>query len=206
MSRLPSLGGTAILAAMGLRGGHNGGEHGHADWSLQDLKRPTQLMVAVVALLVSGAITQPVACNFHELSHVIVGTALGWEVEQVHWCLPTAGEVQYADMDTAVGHLQGYAGGLFAAALVVGVYWLVMVRERRPLQHPAWWAAGLGMLPFAGGEFFIGVLEGVAGPPEWDYTQMINDHPLVWVPLIVASMLAAATYHVWRWRAVWRPG
>lgn len=174
-------------------------------WSLVDLKRPvTLLVVVVVALLTSGAVTQTAACNVHELSHVLVGSALGWEVERVFWCLPDDGGVLYARTDTSLGHLQGYAGGLFSAAFVVGVYWFVIVRKRRPLRHPGWWAAGLGILPFAGMQFFIGVLEGVAGPPGWNYNDMISDHPVVWVPLIGASALAAATYHVWRWRAIWQ--
>jgi hypothetical protein len=171
---------------------------------LGDLKRPRTLLVAVTSLLASGAITQIASCNVHELSHALVGTAVGWEVDRVFLC-PGGAAVEYANTnDSWIGNAEGYAGGFGAAAFIVGVYWLVFVRRDRPLRSPGRWAAGLGVLAGAGAQLVIGALEGTGGVRGWDYNQMIDDHLIVWLPLIGASMVAAAAAHVWRWRAVWQ--
>ena len=174
-------------------------------WSLADLKRPLTLLAAATAMLASLAVIQVASCNVHELSHALVGTAAGWEVDRVLLC-PGGASVEYArTTDAWIGHAEGFAGGFGAAAFIVGVYWLVFVRRNRPLRGPVWWAAGLGVLAGTGAQLVIGALEGTGRVRGWDYTQVIDDHLVVWLPVIGASMLAAAAFHVWRWRAVWQP-
>lgn len=102
------------------------------------------------------------ACNVHELSHAAVATLLGWQVDRLNLCLPAGGSVEYAHVGAWFGNLQGYAGGLLAAALLVGVYFVVFARRERPLAGPKWWAAGLGMVLPVGPQVVNGLLEGMS--------------------------------------------
>jgi len=173
-------------------------------WKLGDLKRPLALVVAAAAMLTSGAITIYASCSVHEISHALVGTAMGWEVDRVSLC-PGDAEVIYTHTtDTWYGRAEGFAGGFGAAVFIVAVYWLVFVRRDRPLRGPGWWAAGLGVLAGTGAQLVIGGVEGIAGVRGWDYTEMLDENRVVWLPVVGAMMLAFAGVHVWRWREVWR--
>ena len=176
-------------------------------WALGDLKRPLALVVAATAMLASAAVTFVASCNVHEVSHALVGTAVGWEVDRVFLC-PGGAEVIYTrTTDTWYGRAEGFAGGFGAALFIVTSYWMVFVRRNRPLRGPRWWAAGLGVLAGTGAQLVIGGVEGIAGVRGWDYTEMLDENRLVWMTVIGAMMVVFAGAHVWRWRAVWRsPG
>lgn len=184
--------------------------HAHTEvpaWTLADLRRPTVLASAIAVFLVSLALTQIASCNVHEISHALVGTAVGWEVDTISPC-PGGAEVVYVrTTDAWYARVEGFAGGLGAAAAVAAVYGLVFVRGRRPLRGPRWWAAGLAVLSTIGAQLVIGTVEGVAGIRGWDYTETLDERRVVWIPVVGSAMLAFGSLHAWRWRAVSRsPG
>lgn len=152
------------------------------------------------------AITAPVAlvvsCNVHELSHALVGSALGWEVERVDLCLPGGGSVQYSSVGLWAGNAQGFAGGFAAAAVLVILYYLVFARSSQPLRSPVWWGSGLGVVLWIGPQILLGFLEGMNGPGE-DYTALIGSAPFLYGALIVLSVGACTAVYAWRWRAQW---
>ena len=100
-----------------------------------------------------------------------------------------------------MSNLEGYAGGFLAARFLVGVYLLVFARGARPLQTPAWWAAGLATVIPIGPQIVNGLLEGIISPGE-DYTVRYGS---VLPPLVVMAGVAVVFAYLWRWRAVW-PG
>lgn len=169
-------------------------------WSSSDLRRPGASLVALVVLVLVTAIATITACNVHEIAHAATATLLGWEVEQVHLCLPGSGSVEYSVVGNWAGNLQGYAGGLVAAVFLLVTYTVVIDKREKPLTSPNWWAAGLGMLLPVGPQIGIGLLEGLVRPGE-DYTARYAG---VIVPLVVMSMAVVMCVYVWRWRAVWR--
>lgn len=172
----------------------------HPAWSRSDLKRPGPFLAAIAGFVITAPVATVIACNVHEIGHGAVATLLGWEVERIDLCLPTGGRVVYAHVGTWAGNAQGYAGGLIAAAFLVGVYLLAFARTARPLRGPGWWFAGLGLVLPVGPQIANGVLEGAVGPGE-DYTQL---YALVLPPLVGVAMVAGATWYAWRWRVVWK--
>lgn len=172
----------------------------HSAWSRSDLKRPGLLLAAIAGFVITAPVATVVACNVHEIGHGAVATLLGWEVERVDLCLPTEGRVVYAHVGTWAGNLQGYAGGLIAAAFLVGVYLVAFRRKARPLRGPGWWFAGLGLILPVGPQLVNGVLEGAVGQGE-DYTQKYGS---LLPPLVAIAMLVGVGWYVWRWRVVWR--
>jgi hypothetical protein len=169
-------------------------------WSRSDLKRTGPLLSAIAAFVITAPMATVIACNFHEIGHGAVATILGWEVERIDLCLPTGGRVVYAHVGTWAGNAQGYAGGLIAAAALVGVYLLAFHRKARPSRGPGWWFAGLGLVLPVGPQVVNGVLEGAVGQGE-DYTQQ---YASLLPPLVVIAMAAGAIWYAWRWRVVWR--
>ena len=178
--------------------------HAFPAWGRHDLKRPVALFAAVAGFAVTAPAALVAGCNVHEIGHAVVGVSLGWEVERVNLCLPGDGSVEYARIGTSAGNLQGYAGGLIAAMVLLIVYFVFFALPRRPLRGPGWWAAALGVALWVGPQIILGILEGVAGPGR-DYTDFIRDAPALYLPLIALSILAGAAAHVWRWREVWLP-
>lgn len=172
-------------------------------WDRSDLTRLWPLLSLVVSLAVAAVTASTTSCNAHEVGHVIVGTAVGWEVERINLCLPAAGSVDYSDASPWAGNVQGYAGGLVATGFLVAVYSAMIARRRRPLQSPAWWAAGLGLVAPIGGQLVVAGMEGSAGPGE-DYRELFQDLPHVFYPLLLLSSIAVVSLYVWRWRAVWQ--
>ena len=126
---------------------------------------------------------------------------LGWEVERVNPCLPAGGSVEYAFVGDWAGNVQGYAGGLVAAATLIAIYVVVFARPGRPLVSPNWWAAGLGLVMPIGPQLTIGLLEGAVSPGE-DYTIRYSTTIPTLVALSVALVVIA---YVWRWRVVGKP-
>ena len=158
------------------------------------------MIVAIAGLVITAPVATVFACNVHEVGHGAVATLLGWEVERIDLCLPTGGRVVYAQVGTWVGNAQGFAGGLIAAAFLVGFYLLGFARTARPLRGPGWWFAGLGLVLPVGPQVVNGVLEGAVGPGE-DYTQR---YASVLPPLVFFAMVAGAAWYAWRWRVVWK--
>jgi hypothetical protein len=175
------------------------------EWRLHDLKRPMTLLVAAATLLVAGACTMVASCNVHEISHALVGTAVGWEVDRVLLC-PGGASVEYA-RTTDVWYadpLESFAGGFGAALVLIAVYRLVFIRRDRPLRGPAWWAAGLAVLAATGAQLVIGIAEGViSGIQGRDYTHVLDDNRIVALSMLGTAMLVFAAGHVWRWRVLW---
>ena len=174
-------------------------------WSLRDLKRPMTLLVAAGAAIVAVFVMREASCPVHEVSHALVGTALGWEVDQVYLCRGRA-EVVYASRTDAwyAAPLVGFAGGVGGAASIVAVYWLAFVRGDRPLRGPAWWGAGLGLMAGTGAQIAVGVAEGVIGGIQGrNYTEVAEDN-LVSLIVLAAVMVAFGALHVWWWRALWQ--
>lgn len=172
-----------------------------ARWSRSDLKRPGTALGVAVSFVFAVALATSAACNIHELAHAVTGTVLGWEVERVNLCLPAGGSVEYAFVGDWAGNLQGYAGGLVAAAVLVAIYVFVFARPERPLVSPNWWAAGLGLVVPVGPQLTMGLLEGAVSPGE-DYTIRYSTA----IPILVAlSMVVVVIAYVWRWRAVGKP-
>ncbi len=64
-----------------------------------------------------------------------MGTAVGWEVDQVFLC-PGRAEVVYERTAGAwyADPLESFAGGFGGALFILAVYWLVFVRRDRPLR------------------------------------------------------------------------
>lgn len=178
------------------------GQGSSLGWDRSDLRHPW----AFLSLVVTFALVMPAAvsasCNVHEVGHAIVGRTVGWEVERINLCLPFGGSVEYGDQPRWAGNVQGYAGGLFGAGFLVAVYAAAIARRRRPLQSPAWWAAGLGVVSPVGIQLVLAGMEGSAGPGE-DYEELFQDFPLVFFPLVLFSLAAAVSLYVWRWRVVW---
>lgn len=175
-----------------------------AGWSLRDLRRPATLVVSVLALVGAFFATQVVSCGVHEFSHAIVGTAGGWKVDRVVLCPGDARVVYASSTDTWINYAESYAGGLVAAAFVLGVYWLVFARRDRPRRGPVWWAAGIGVLVVAPPQLIIGLLEGMVSTGGRSYSEVLNANPPLWLSVIGASMLAVAALHVWHWRPAGR--
>ena len=117
-------------------------------WTAADIRRPADVAAAFAALTISAVLCFNVSCQVHEVGHALVGTALGWKVERIHLCLPTGGSVVYASTSGGAwaDTMESFAGGLVAAAFLVGLYGLVFWRPRTPLRGPPWWAAGFGPL------------------------------------------------------------
>jgi hypothetical protein len=175
------------------------------EWWLRDLKRPITLLVAAAALLVAGAVTMVASCNVHEISHALVGTAVGWDVDRVLLC-PGGATVEYA-RTTDVWYadpLESFAGGFGAALVLVAVYRLVFIRRDRPLRGPAWWAAGLVVLASTGAQLVIGIAEGViSGIQNRNYSQVLDDNLIITLSVLGTAMFVFAALHVWRWRVLW---
>lgn len=156
----------------------------------------------VVAFFASAIGSQFIACNTHELGHVAAALPLGWEVETVHWCLPSGGGVEYSYVGVWAGNLQGYAGGLVGAAVLSAIYVLFIAKQARPLRSPEWWLGGLGIVLWIGPQLVISFLEGGAGPNE-DYVELFERSD-AYVALVVISVLLVGAAYVWRWRRVLR--
>lgn len=173
-------------------------------WSLRELKRPMTLLVAAATTVIAGYVISVASCAVHEISHALVGTALGWEVDQVILC-PGDAQVVYVRTTDAwyANPLESFAGGIGAALFILAAYWLVFVRRDRPLRGPLWWSAGLGVLAGTGAQIVVGVAEGVAGIVGSDYTQTLDDHLIISLAVLAAAMLAFGALHVWLWRALW---
>lgn len=166
------------------------------------------LLVVAAATIGAVYVIFVASCAVHEISHALVGTAVGWEVDQVVVC-PGDAEVVYARTTTTwyANPVESFAGGLGAALFIVAVYWLVFVRRDRPLRGPVWWGAGLGVLAGTGAQIFVGVAEGIGGIVGSDYNQTLDDNLIITLAAVTAAMLAFGAWHVWRWRALWqRPG
>lgn len=156
------------------------------------------LTTVAAVLVATTTVTVFAACNVHELGHAAVGTLLGWEVERVRLCLPAGGSVTYASVGTWAGGLQGWAGGLIAAAILVAVEWAAVWRPARPGRSPVWWAVGLGILLPVGPQLVIATLEGVAGPGE-DYTAALAAGPVPVAATMVVVVGATVVLYVRRW-------
>ena len=173
-------------------------------WRWADLKRPLPLLAAITGLAVSAPVSVTVSCNVHEIGHVLVGVPLGWKVERINWCLLSEGSVDYSHIGTSPGNLEGYAGGIIAAAFLVTVYFLLFAAHQRPLLGPGWWAAGLGVVLWVGPQIVFGITEG-AVRPERSYVDFIDNNPAVYATLIVGSAVAGAVAHAWLWRVLFTP-
>lgn len=183
------------------------GRSGHlgpaTEWDRAELAHPVRLLEFVAVFVVVAFVAQFTSCNVHEVGHAIVGTVVGWEVERINLCLPVGGSVEYSNIPRWAGNLQGYAGGVISAGFLTIVYVLAVARRRRPLQSPGWWAAGLGLVLFVGPQLVLAGMEGSRGPGE-DYTELFQDLPLVFLPLLVLSAAGSVGLYASRWRAVWR--
>jgi hypothetical protein len=171
-------------------------------WSPKDLRRPGALVAAIGGLVVTAPLATVAACNVHEVGHGTVATILGWQVERIELCLPAGGGVVYSHVGTWAGNAQGYAGGLLAAAFLIGVYVLLVARRRRPLDGPVWWFGGLGSILPVGPQIVNGVLEGAVRPGQ-DYTEV---YASVMAPLVLMALVGAVVAYSWRWRAPWTAG
>ena len=172
-------------------------------WSPGDLKHVRTLLSAgaTFAFVAIGAVV--VACNAHELGHVAVASALGWEVERLHLCLPLGGGVEYSRIGTWAGNAQGYAGGVIGAAILVAVYLVVFERQAMPRRSARWWAAGLGVVLWIGPQLLLAVLEGSADRGT-DYTDAFSESPALLLPLVALAVVTCPTAFVWRWRIIWQ--
>ncbi len=151
----------------------------------------------------TAAIAALISCNVHEIGHAGVGTALGWDVERVNWCLPTGGSVDYAHVGTWAANAQGYAGGLSGAAILALAYVIGFEHRPRALRSPRWWAGGLGVVVWVGPQILVAMLEGSAGPGE-DYTEAFSESPALLAPLVGVAVAAGPAAYLWRWRVIWR--
>lgn len=158
--------------------------------------------MAVVAgllglLAISTVATFFAGCATHELGHAIVGTALGYEVVAIEIC-PANASVSWAASDLAPidASVEAWAGGILAAAVLAAVYLVVFALPRRPERSVAWWIAGLPLLPIAGVQLLMGVMEGAT---QGLYGEAIDRHPGIWIPLIGAMALGGAALHVVLW-------
>ena len=139
----------------------------------------TSFLAALIAAGVGG-------CNVHELGHLITGRIAGVPIEGVIWCTPGNGRVVFAYQEPA---WVGYAGGLLAAAVLVGVH-LTVIRPR--LAGPNWRAAGVAILGTALSQLIVAFLEG--SDPARYATLQDNTVGLVAVavlPLVVAGIAQA---------------
>ncbi len=108
------------------------------------------LLSFLAALIVSGV----GGCNIHELGHLITGRIAGVPVEGVIWCTPGNGRVVFSYQEPA---WVGYAGGLLAAAVLVGVY-MKVIRPRLAGSNGR--AAGVAVLGTALSQLIVAFLEG----------------------------------------------
>lgn len=138
-------------------------------------------MAALIAAGVGG-------CNIHELGHLITGRIAGVPIDDVIWCTPGNGRIVFAYQEPA---WVGYAGGLLAATVLVGLY-LTVIRPR--LAGLNWRAAGVAILGTALSQVIVAFLEG--SDPERYATLQDNTIGLVAIavlPLVVAG-IAQASY------------
>lgn len=180
------------------------GVESRPSWARADLRNPVRVLAVLLALVASTIASQFVACNAHELGHVVAALPLGWEVETIHWCTPSGGGVEYSHVGVWAGNVQGYIGGLVGAAVLATIYILLIARRARPLRSPEWWFAGLGTVVWIGPQIVIALMEGSAGPNE-DYTQLFDGSDIYGFFIVIASVLVGAGY-AWRWRRVFSSG
>jgi hypothetical protein len=113
-----------------------------------------RVIAAVLSFLAALIASGVGGCNIHELGHLITGRIAGVPIEGVIWCTPGNGRVVFAYQEPA---WVGYAGGLLAAAVLVGVY-MTVIRPR--LDDRNWRAAGVAVLGTALSQLIVALLEG----------------------------------------------
>jgi hypothetical protein len=163
------------------------------------LRNPATLLTFLGTFVAAVFLAQVSGCNVHELGHALVGSLVGWDVDVVNFCTPAGGGVIYSRVGNWAGNAQGYAGGLSAALFLFGAYALVFARRSLPRRSPVWWAAGLGTVIWIGPQLVIAVMEGTAGPGE-NYTELFDQRPLVFIPLVILAGVISAFVYVIRWR------
>ncbi len=173
-------------------------------WSAADLKRPVGFLTAVAAFVVSVPLSYNASCQIHEIGHALVGSVLGWSVEQIHLCLPAGGAVEYAATPGGawVNTVESFAGGVIAAGFLALVYLLVFSRPRTPLRGPGWWAAGFGPALAIGPQLVVAVVEGTN--PHRDYGAVLEANLALALAALTVTMAAGAAGHAWWWRSIWR--
>jgi hypothetical protein len=173
-------------------------------WTAGDLRRPGTLLAAVLGLLVSVPLSLNASCQAHEFGHALTGTALGWEVERIHLCLPTGGNVQYATTSGGgwADAAESYAGGITGALFLVAVYLLVFYVPKTPLRSPAWFGAGFGPVLWIGTQLAVAMVEGAIR--DHDYGQVLDANRALMLAVVLATMVTGAAAHIWLWRSVWK--
>jgi hypothetical protein len=131
-----------------------------------------------VALIVAGV----GGCNIHELGHLITGRIAGVPIEDVIWCTPGNGRIVFAYQEPA---WVGYAGGLLAAAVLIGLY-SIIIRPR--LASLNWRLAGVAVLGTALSQVIVAVLEG-SDPQSYAGLQ---DETAGLIAVAVVPLIAAA--------------
>jgi hypothetical protein len=142
-----------------------------------------KVFAAVLSFLVALIVAGVGGCNIHELGHLITGRIARVPIEDVIWCTPGNGRIVFAYQEPP---WVGYAGGLSAAAVLIGLYW-VIIRPR--LASLSWRLAGVAVLGTALSQLIVAFLEG--SDPE-RYARLQDDTAgliaVAVVPLIMAAI------------------
>ncbi len=178
-----------------------GNDQAIPSWRLPGFKKPRVLIGSLGAFLISVYLLFPLACNLHELTHLIVSRAMGLEILWIQWCVPgSGGEVRLAEIPPPA---ESYTGGPGASARLILAYYLFIVRLSLPYQSPLWYSVGLAVAVFTAIQFLIGLLAGISNPLyRGDYGAMIEARPTFFVPLLIGAAAAGAAAHIYLWKRV----
>jgi hypothetical protein len=145
--------------------------------------------LSILAFLVGLAVSGVGGCNVHEFGHLVTGWIAGVPVDDVIWCTPSSGRVAFSYQEPA---WVSYAGGLLAAAVLMTVYWLVVVPR---IDVPMWRAGGVAVLGTATSQIIVGILKGSSV----ERYAALQDNNGALAGLIVVPLLAAAVLQRIRW-------